>query len=150
VSGVPGFRATLEHAALLAELDALCFARAWNRAAWQRELETSHAWVAVAGTVAEPRGHVCLWHLGEEAQVQRIGVIPRWRRVGVAGDLLRWALDVAAAAGCTRFELEVGARNVAAQHVYAAAGFRVVGHRAGYYPAVGADPPDDALLMRRS
>jgi ribosomal-protein-alanine N-acetyltransferase len=149
VSGVPGFRASLEHANLLAELDALCFARAWDRACWQRELESSHAWVAVAGTVADPRGHVCLWHLGEEAQVQRIAVVPGWRRVGVARDLLGWALDVAASAGCTRFELEVGARNVAARHVYEAAGFRVVGRRAGYYPAVAADPPDDAILMRR-
>lgn len=75
----------------------------------------------------------------DEAEILNVAVAPDARRFGVGTALIETldALDVF---------LEVRESNEPAKSLYQKLGFRVVGRRDDYYE----DPPEDALVMRRS
>jgi ribosomal-protein-alanine N-acetyltransferase len=75
-------------------------------------------------------------------------VRPTHRRRGVATALLEAALALAAPTAQAML-LEVAADNPGALALYAQAGFRTVGQRAGYYARTGAAAVD-AIVMRRA
>lgn len=79
-----------------------------------------------------------------EAEIHTIGVRPDAQGRGIGRALLRRLLAVADSAGATVY-LEVRTDNAAAQRLYAAEGFQVIGTRARYYRPSGAD----AFTMRR-
>ena len=83
----------------------------------------------------------------DEAELLTLAVDPAHRRRGAGRALLVAAIDDVRQAGARSFFLEVGADNPAAQALYAQAGFRPVGRRAGYYPR-GAGATADAVVMR--
>ena len=68
-----------------------------------------------------------------EAELLTIATDPDHRRKGRARDVLTDALQKAAGCGAARMFLEVAADNAAALALYADAGFRETGRRAGYY-----------------
>lgn len=85
-----------------------------------------------------------------DAEIEAIGVLPGWRRHGVAGLLMQALIDVATQAGSERLLLEVRETNDPAIRLYQAFGFTLDGCRKEYYPAVeGTAGRDDALLMSR-
>lgn len=81
-----------------------------------------------------------------EAELEAIGVAPRFQRLGHGGALLAAMLKWAAAQGADRVLLEVRASNLAAQQLYRAHGFVLCGRRSSYY----TDPVEDAVLMERT
>lgn len=83
----------------------------------------------------------------DEAELLTLAVDPAHRRRGAGRALLEAAIDDVRQAGARSFFLEVGADNPVAQALYARAGFRAVGLRAGYYPR-GAGATADAVVMR--
>ncbi|MCX7360648.1 MAG: ribosomal protein S18-alanine N-acetyltransferase [Alphaproteobacteria bacterium] len=83
----------------------------------------------------------------DEAELLTLAVDPAHRRLGAGRALLAAAMDDVRQAGARSFFLEVGADNPAAQALYAEAGFRPVGRRAGYYPR-GQGRTADAVVMR--
>ena len=80
-----------------------------------------------------------------EAQLLNISVAPARQRSGLGGRLLAHLRGEVQAAGGLRMFLEVRAANGQAQAFYRRHGFRRIGERRGYYPAV--DGREDALVM---
>ena len=91
----------------------------------------------------DPRGGFCLARVAaDEAEILTLAVRPERRREGIATRLLAAAMAAAAAHGARRILLEVAETNLAARMLYAAAGFRPVGRRVGYYAS-----GEDALVL---
>ncbi|MGF7235122.1 MAG: ribosomal protein S18-alanine N-acetyltransferase [Frankia sp.] len=76
---------------------------------------------------------------GEEAYVQTIAVVARWRGSGLGTRLLVAILRYARERGARACGLEVRTDNDAARSVYQRFGFVDIGIRRGYYQPSGAD-----------
>jgi [ribosomal protein S18]-alanine N-acetyltransferase len=88
-------------------------------------------------------GFVAFWKVVDEMHINNLAVHPDCRGRGLGRRLLGGTLAAAYRMGVRRSTLEVRRSNVAAQRLYAGAGFRVVGVREGYY----AQPVEDALVL---
>ena len=88
-------------------------------------------------------GFLAFWKVLDEMHINNLAVHPECRGQGVGRRLLVGTLHAASAMGVRRATLEVRRSNMAAQRLYAAAGFRVVGVREGYY----SHPVEDALVL---
>jgi ribosomal-protein-alanine N-acetyltransferase len=100
-------------------------------------------WYVVAEDAGEPVGYAGL-RVVDVAEVQTLGVAPHRRREGLGSLLLRALLGEAERRGAREVLLEVRADNVAAQRLYAAAGFERLAVRRGYY----AGGRVDAIVLR--
>ena len=80
-----------------------------------------------------------------EAEILSIGVLPAFRRNGVAARLLREAAVRAHELGAATLFLEVDEHNHAARGLYEAHGLVAAGRRKNYY---GGEGGGDALLLR--
>jgi len=78
-------------------------------------------------------------------EITNVGVLPAFRRRGIARRLLETAIREGEKAGTEEFTLEVRAGNGAAIALYDAFGFAVEGRRRDFYEA----PREDALIMWR-
>jgi len=121
-------------------------ATAWSLATFVAELarvpDTRTYLAALAGPALV--GYAGLAALPPDADIQTVAVAPRWQGRGLGRALLDGLLADAAVRGCRRVHLEVAAGNVAAQALYARAGFEHLARRARYY-----DDGSDALVLRR-
>ena len=81
--------------------------------------------------------------LADEIHVNNVAVRPSFRRQGIGQQLLEAVLAWGKEKQAGLAVLEVRAGNNAAQKLYRASGFEVVGRRRRYYK----DPLEDALLM---
>ena len=129
----------------IARLEAVCFPDPWSEASISRVLETpsSAIWVAER----KPQGilgYAITSSVSDDGEIERIGVAPTCRRVGVGRSLLRHALDQLFQAGVRVVWLEVRRSNENAVRLYEREGFEPVRVRKGYYP-----PGEDALIMRK-
>ena len=88
-------------------------------------------------------GFAAFWKVLDEMHINNLAVHPTCRRRGLGRRLLASVMASAAAMGVRRATLEVRRSNLPAQRLYAAAGFRVAGVRAGYY----TQPVEDALVL---
>jgi ribosomal-protein-alanine N-acetyltransferase len=136
-------------AARCAELERLLFPGddPWTERAFREELRAGHPYLAARD------GELLVGYAGlgfvagpphAEAEIHTIGVDPAHQRRGIGRSLLRGLLTVADEMGATVY-LEVRTDNEAAQALYEAEGFTVVGLRKRYYRPSGAD----AYTMRR-
>ncbi len=92
----------------------------------------------------DPVGSVMLSARGMKGKVVSIGVHPKWRKKGVARELMATAEKWFADSGATQVDLEVGAQNREALNLYSTLGYDVVKVLKGYY-----DGKEDAYLMRK-
>ncbi len=90
---------------------------------------------------------VMLIGAGEAHLLNLCVAVPR-QRLGHGRSVLEQAMVVAMAHGASRFILEVRPTNEAGQRLYARAGFRQIGRRRDYYPALGGR--EDALVLERT
>ncbi len=134
---------TEEHIPQIAALERACFSHPWSEDALRDELWNDSAVVVVAegedGTVL---GYVGLQTVLDEGYINNVAVDPRFRRQGVAGQLVEAFLRFGAAR-LAFLTLEVRASNAPAIALYKKYGFTQVGRRRDYYD----DPKEDALLM---
>jgi ribosomal-protein-alanine N-acetyltransferase len=93
-----------------------------------------------------PLGYGLLRSAAGEAEILTFGVDPRHRRSGHGRRILADLIQRARAAGAELMFLEVAAANKSAKALYEAAGFVMVGRRAGYYH--GPRGIDDGLTYR--
>lgn len=130
-------------------IDQQSFSMPWPLSAYHYELRVnpeSLLWVAeteAADGRPEVIGMIVVWFVVDEAHIATIAVDPRYRQRGVARELLTWALKAIVQKGFSIATLEVRAGNFAAQNLYRAFGFEVVGGRPRYY----RDNNEDALIM---
>jgi ribosomal-protein-alanine N-acetyltransferase len=90
-------------------------------------------------------GYICVWLVSDELHINNLAVHPRWRKRGIASELLRSALEHGRRGGARAAFLEVRASNVAAQSLYRQFRFEPVGIRTRYY----THPVEDAVVMGR-
>lgn len=121
------------------KIEEVCFAHPWSRADLEKqiELETSHFLVAtVDGAVA---GYMGLQVFSGEGYVTNIGVLPQYRRRGIARALINEELKN----DMDFISLEVRKSNLPAISLYAKCGFEKVGVRPNFYTS----PNEDAVIM---
>jgi ribosomal-protein-alanine N-acetyltransferase len=108
------------------------------------------ALVAAPGAIllSAPGGFLLGRSVAGEAELLTLAVAPDRRRRGIATALLNRFAATCMAAGTDRAFLEVAADNAAARALYAAAGFRPVGCRAGYYLRADGTRGDAVILAR--
>ena len=88
-------------------------------------------------------GFIVARQMAGEIHVNNVAVRPEYRRHGIGESLLRAVLAWGRDRESAQAVLEVRAGNIAAQKLYQACGFAVIGRRRRYYKA----PVEDALLM---
>jgi [ribosomal protein S18]-alanine N-acetyltransferase len=134
-----------------AQLEAILFPGddPWSARAFRDELRAGHTYLAARqeGVLVGYGGIALLpGRLGQqaEAEIHTIGVDPDHQGRGIGRAVLGGLLAAADRIDATTY-LEVRTDNEAAQHLYRATGFAVVGTRRRYYSS-GAD----AYTMKRS
>lgn len=118
----------------LAKLEKECFGRdAWSINALRGEFDNgfSHFFAKfVDGVIV---GYVCIRVIYEESQICNICVLDKFRRQGIATELLSTVKDFSALQGCDRCELEVNVSNTPAVGLYTKCGYKVEGVRKDFY-----------------
>jgi [ribosomal protein S18]-alanine N-acetyltransferase len=131
----------------LAIMHSACFPDdPWEAAALARLIAMTGSFGWLAWEDKNPAGFILVRDLGNECEILSLGVVPRRRRLGIAQDLLRAAIEETRRRARLSLVLEVATDNDAAGALYAGFGFIVVGRRARYYKR--PDGRADALIMR--
>jgi [ribosomal protein S18]-alanine N-acetyltransferase len=134
----------LEDVAAVHEIERLSFRTPWPAYAFEQELKGNRlARYVVARAGDTVVGFAGVWAMVDDAHITTFGVHPDWRRQAIGRQLLLNLAELSLAIGAKRMTLEVRASNEAAQALYRALGFEVVGRRPSYYN----DDGEDALIM---
>ena len=133
------------HVAQIAELEKACFSAPWDEASVAYELTNNLSlWlVALDGDVVA--GYVGSQSVMGEADMMNIAVDSRYRRQGIARELVNRLVAHLKSNGVYCLTLEVRASNEPAKTLYEELGFSQVGRRPNYYCA----PREDALILRK-
>jgi [ribosomal protein S18]-alanine N-acetyltransferase len=120
----------------------------WNRGAYECCVDAGDAQtLRRTGFVAVADGRLLGFSIGKlvagVGELESVAVEENMRGQGIGRALLSAVVDWAKSNGAERVELEVRASNSGAIRLYAQAGLRREGIRAGYYD----DPEEDAVLM---
>jgi [ribosomal protein S18]-alanine N-acetyltransferase len=132
----------------IAALHAASFRRGWSEDEVERLLLDSQVLAHLATRRAELAGFVLSRIAADEAEILSVAVASRWQGHGLGRRLLDLHLRRLAGLLVGTVFLEVEEGNQPALRLYAAAGFRQVGHRPGYYPRDGTGAAA-ALVLRR-
>ena len=127
----------------LCAIERRCFSDPWSIAGFRDALETPIGFGLVAERRGEVRGYLIGRLVAGEAEILNLAVAPAARRQGVGAALLRVGLQLLRQRDAREVFLEVRESNAAAQELYLAQGFRVVGGRPRYY----RNPVEDALVL---
>ena len=134
---------TAEHIPQIAALEKTCFSHPWSEELLRQALWNEAAAIVVAegedGTVL---GYAGVSTVLDEGYIDNVAVDPRFRRQGVADELVA-ALARFGRAKLAFLTLEVRASNAPAIALYAKHGFQQAGRRKHYYD----DPKEDAIIM---
>ncbi len=129
-------------------LNCKSFIESWSVMAlgmWQERGDDLDVWYDTDGNLAA-------YYLGQdvldEVHIMQLAVAPQFRRQGLGSRLMQYEIERKRKADMREMLLEVRASNRAAQKLYTALGFKLVGRRDGYYAPLENHPPEDALLMR--
>jgi ribosomal-protein-alanine N-acetyltransferase len=143
--------ASASEAPELASLHGQCFAEAWSAEALQRLLQSGNVFALLASqtTSTQATSFIVVRVAADEAEILSLGVLPRYRRRGVARELVLGGAAAAWGRGARELFLEVGVENAAAFALYRQLGFEERGRRPGYYVSPGA-AAQDALILRRA
>ncbi len=135
------------HIPQLVKLEKECFASPWSAQEFERCLGRKHfyAW----GILEEGKllAYLTFFILVDDIEIVNLAVGKNQRRQGLGQVLLAELLHFSRMRGIQRIVLEVRRSNSVAQHLYSKNGFTVVGERKGYYPPVGEDAGEDALVL---
>jgi [ribosomal protein S18]-alanine N-acetyltransferase len=117
----------------------------WTRGNFKDSLrESYHCWIVeVAGEII---GYSVVAIALEEAHLLNLSIAVHWQRLGRGAELLHFVLKLARDFGAGKMFLEVRPTNTAGLALYAAAGFREIAVRRGYYPA--RHGREDAVVMQ--
>src|SRR5271155_1862170 len=132
-------------AGLLASLHAAAMPHPWEPSFFEQVVAEPGGFAVVAEAHEAALGFVLGRAVAGEAEILSIGVLPPYRRNGVAARLLREAALRAHELGAATLFLEVDENNQAARRLYEAHGLGAAGRRKNYY---GGEGGGDALLLR--
>ena len=127
------------------ELSKECFSIPWTLDSINNELNNQLAKYIIAQDLSteEVVGFVGVWIIAGEGDITNIAVSPKYRKKGIASELLINLFDRCKTFNCEDITLEVRASNIAAQNLYKKFNFKEEGLRKGYY----SDNGEDAIIM---
>ena len=127
------------------ELSEECFAIPWTLESINNELNNPLAKYVIAQDLStgEVVGFVGVWIIAGEGDITNIAVTPKYRKHGIASNLLIKLFEVCKTFNCGDITLEVRASNIPAQNLYKKFNFKEEGMRKGYY----SDNGEDAIIM---
>lgn len=120
----------------------------WSEGVFRDCLRVGYRGLIATGLTGEILGYGLFSVAASEVHILNICVAAPYRRQGVATMLLEHMADIARHKRADSLLLEVRPSNIAALSLYRRLGFRWVGRRKRYYPAVRGR--EDALLLARS
>ena len=120
-------------AEILAAIHADCFDNAWSHQEIGELLISPGVFSWIAEFQSEPAGFIVGRAVADECEILTLGVLPPYRRYGIAGRLLdKLSRDVSDLAIAKIF-LEVAENNEAAINLYRGVGFNEISRRKNYY-----------------
>lgn len=139
---------TPEGLAGVLEIEEASFNNPTSREWYERELARPEVcFIYVMRTAEHPVTAFCaFWRIADQAHINNLAVRPELRGRGYGMRLLEAIMAEAEGLGAGSLALEVRRSNVAAQRLYAKAGFREEGVRKNYY----TQPVEDALLLMKT
>ena len=136
---------TADHVAQVAQLEKECFHDPWSENSIASELKNPLSLWLVALDGQQVAGYVGSQSVMGEADMMNIAVSSRYRRMGIAQELVERLVTLLREKDVYSLTLEVRASNLAAITLYDGLGFHQVGRRPGYYKM----PKEDALILRK-
>lgn len=133
------------HVSQIAQLETVCFSDPWSEKSIASELNNALSLWLVALDGETVAGYIGSQAVMGEADVMNVAVAPRYRRQGVAENLVNLLVAALAERGNYSLALEVRESNQAAISLYQKLGFTQVGFRPGYY----RNPKEGALILRK-
>ncbi|MCE1170485.1 MAG: ribosomal protein S18-alanine N-acetyltransferase [Azovibrio sp.] len=131
----------------VAALEAVAQSFPWSRSHFADSLVAGYgAWVLRQG--GSLLGFLVVMTAVDEAHLLNVAVAPMHQGRGLGARLLRHAMTWSARNGMLDMYLEVRPSNTRAEALYRHFGFRLIGRRKAYYPAL--EGREDALVFRRS
>lgn len=128
----------------VAALEATLQVFPWSRINFADSLTAGYSvWVLRMG--GDLIGFSVVMSVIDEAHLLTIGICKRYQGQGYGARMLRHAMECARLGGASRLFLEVRPSNERAVELYRHFGFRQIGLRKGYYPAVVGR--EDALIF---
>lgn len=140
--------ASRRDAPAIARLHAASFRRGWSDGEFEQLLGERNVLAHRATRGRSLDGFILSRIAAGEAEILSVAVEPARRGRGLARAMLDLHLRRLAGLGTYTVFLEVDEDNKAARQLYARAGFREVGRRAGYYQHAGNNATT-ALVLRR-
>jgi ribosomal-protein-alanine N-acetyltransferase len=120
-----------------------CFSSPWKRYMLENDLEDLGGVVylkaIINGGIA---GYGVLGRNDRDSHLQNLAVLPEYRRLGIASQIMIGFDGISEEWGCGRMYLEVRASNRIARDFYARMGFSYNSRSAGYY-----SDGEDALIL---
>ncbi|MCI9164233.1 MAG: ribosomal protein S18-alanine N-acetyltransferase [Lachnospiraceae bacterium] len=129
----------------VAGLEQVCFTENWSYRLLEAGIHSPYDLYFVWEQEGRVWGYCCLRLLAGEGEIQRIAVLPEYRRLGVGRKMMEAMVNHAIRDRAYAISLEVRAGNLAARKLYESFGFAAEAVRKGYYH----NPPEDALIMWR-
>ena len=121
-----------------------CFAIAWTRADFEREMnENKLAVYFVAKDGEKIVGYAGMWHVVTEGQITNVAVLDEYRGQKIGSLLMEALIKTAEEREMIGITLEVKISNYPAQKLYTKYGFKPEGFRKNYYK----DTNEDAVVM---
>lgn len=127
----------------VAKLEQCCFSEPWSYGILEAGIYSPYDVYYVWEQAGEILGYCNLRVLAGEGEVQRIAVLPMYRRRGLARNLMEAMVDYAREQKAAVISLEVRESNASARSLYESCGFRAEAVRKGYY----RNPSEDAVIM---
>ena len=131
------------HISAIAEIERQCFSKPWSENAIAAELENESAYFYVAKLNGEAVGYIGMHCAADECYIANVGVLKKYRNMGVGSALVKYAADTAQRMNMSFISLEVRPSNTTAVRIYERLGFERVGLRKNFY----SEPKEDGAIM---
>ena len=133
---------------LLASIHRQCFPHYWNPEAFNNFFSVSGTHALVVGD-SHPQAMMVFRVQYEQADIITIGVLPGFRRQGIARMLVEETMKSVRAMGAKQLFLDVEDGNVAAIELYKGFGFYQINRRKLYYRQKDGSYMDALVMMRK-
>lgn len=127
----------------VAELEKRCFFESWSYRLLEAGIHSEYDIYYVWEQEGRILGYCNLRLLAGEGEIQRIAVLPEYRRLGLGRKMMDAMTDYARVNRASAVSLEVRESNLAARNLYESCGFAAEAVRKGYYHC----PSEDAVIM---
>ena len=133
------------HLEQTAWLEKVCFSENWSYQLLEAGIHSLYDVYYVWEQESRILGYCCLRLLAGEGEIQRIAVLPEYRRLGIGRKMMEAMVNYATKNQAYAISLEVRESNFAARRLYESFGFAAEAVRRGYYH----NRLEDALIMWR-